>query len=196
MFLACVGMSWVGVKMQRARKQKEVVEEIKKLGGFVYYDYQVDSWGDEIAGAEPPGPAWMRSLLGDDFSVAVIGAGLHGTEASDADLEQLKGFTQPRWLWLGATQVTGDGLKHLKGLTQIQQLWLSNTQLTDAGLKYLKGLTQLQQLPLDGTQVTDAGLENLKGLTQLQTLFLQGTQVTDEGVKELQQVLPNCQIFH
>ena len=33
MFLACIGMSWVGVKMQQARRQKEAVEAIKKLGG-------------------------------------------------------------------------------------------------------------------------------------------------------------------
>ena len=26
MLLACIGMSWVGVKMQRARRQKETVE--------------------------------------------------------------------------------------------------------------------------------------------------------------------------
>ena len=43
--LACIGMSWVGVKMQRARRQKEAVEEIKKLGGEVAYDYQVDAGG-------------------------------------------------------------------------------------------------------------------------------------------------------
>ncbi len=35
MLLACIGMSWVGVKMQRARRQREAVEAIKKLGGEV-----------------------------------------------------------------------------------------------------------------------------------------------------------------
>ena len=67
MLLACIGMSWVGVKIQQARKQKEVVVEIKKLGGWVRYDYEVDSAGNEIPGAQPTNPKWLRILLGDDF---------------------------------------------------------------------------------------------------------------------------------
>ena len=44
MFLACIGMSWVSVKMQQARRQKEVVEEIKKLGGVAGHDDAVGNW--------------------------------------------------------------------------------------------------------------------------------------------------------
>ena len=64
MFLACIGMSWVSVKMQQARKQKEAVDEIKNLGGTVVYDYQVDAAGKLIKGAQPLSPKWLRNLLG------------------------------------------------------------------------------------------------------------------------------------
>jgi hypothetical protein len=171
MLLACIGMSWVSVKMQRARKQKEVVEEIKTLGGFVEYDYEVDTAGNRIQGAQPSSPKWLRSLLGDDFFWNVDGVLLVNTQVTDAGLERLKGFTQ------------------------LQTLFLGNTQVTDAGLEHLKGLTQLQYLLLDNSQVTDAGLENLKGLTQLQWVQLRGTEVTDAGVEKLQRALPNCRII-
>ena len=36
MFLACIGMSWVSIKMQQARKQKEAVEWINRLGGNAF----------------------------------------------------------------------------------------------------------------------------------------------------------------
>ena len=58
MFLACIVMSWVGVKMQQARRQKEAVA-IKKLGGVVFYGYQVttseggypvDAWESQYRG--------------------------------------------------------------------------------------------------------------------------------------------------
>jgi Leucine-rich repeat (LRR) protein len=134
--------------------------------------------------------------------------GLELRDATDADLEHLKGLTQLDYLelpWkvtdaglehlqglsglqhldLGETQVTDAGLEHLKGLTALQELNLGGTQVTDVGLVYLKGLTELQYLGLGGTKVTDPGLEHLKGLTALQGLGLSDTQVTDAGLVHL-----------
>ena len=64
MLLACIGMSWLGDKIQKARRQREIVEEIQKVGGGAYYDYQAD-W--VRTGAQPLSPRWLRHLLGDDF---------------------------------------------------------------------------------------------------------------------------------
>ena len=57
---------WLGVRMQRAREQKQAVEAIHKLGGWVEYDYQRDASGSWIKGAEPGRPTWLRRLLGAD----------------------------------------------------------------------------------------------------------------------------------
>ena len=193
-FLACIGMSWIGVKIQKARRQKETVEEIKKLGGRVWYDYQLGV--SPIQRAQPSGSQWLRKLLGDDFFTNVVEVQLNDTQVTDAGLKHLKGLTQLQALLLNHTQVTDAGLEHLKRLTQLQGLSLNSTHVTDAGLENLKGLTQLQYLWLNNTHVTDAGLEHLTGLTQLQLLNLFSTQVTDQGAKTLQQALPNCRIFH
>jgi hypothetical protein len=170
MILACIGMSWFGVKIREARRQKEAVEAIKKLGGAIAYDYQVDASGHELQGAKPPGPAWIRSLLGEDFFGQVIHVAFDYSNVNDDELEHLKGLTRLRWISLSRTHVTDAGLDHLKGLVQLQWLWLENTQ------------------------VTDAGLERLKGLTKLRILDLTDTQVSDQGVKKLQNALPNCEI--
>ena len=40
---------------------------IENSAGYVFYDYQQhDALGNVIPGATPPGPAWLRKLLGDD----------------------------------------------------------------------------------------------------------------------------------
>jgi hypothetical protein len=216
MLLASLGMSWFAVRMKRAQKQKHAVEEIRKLGGIVRYDYAVDTSGHWSPRAVPPGPGWLRNLLGEDFFTTVYGVIFSPFSIGDSTLEYLEGLTQVRVLHLDVTHVSDAGLKHLRGLTQLQELGLNGTQVTDAGMEALSGLTRLQVLDLshtqisdvglghlkalkqlkcldlDGTRITDAGLQHLNGLAQLQTL-IPGALVTDEGVKKLQQALPNCE---
>ncbi len=72
MLAASLGMSWVAVKMQKARRQKEAVEAILKFGGTVEYDYQQNTSGKRIRGALPPTATWWRNLLGNNFFDSVI----------------------------------------------------------------------------------------------------------------------------
>ena len=209
--LASVGMSWLAVRMQRAKRQREAVEEIRRLGGEVMYDHKWIAPGSSIPNPEAPGPAWLRKLLGDDFFASVTWVALgepemratgleyltwmpqfpelypHRTQVTDAALEHLKGFTKLRTLYLVGTEVTDAALERLKGLTHLQELFLGDAQVTDAGLVHLKGLTQLETLDLISTEVTDAGLEHLKGLT-LRQLYLTRTHVTDAGLEHLKEL--------
>ncbi len=134
MFLACIGMSWVSIKMQQARKQKEAVEWINRLGGNAFYD------NGAFGQAPPPSPKWLRILLGDDFFTNVDGVSLSHTQVTDAGLEHLNGLKQLQTLWLDHTQVTHAGLEHLKGLKQLQELLLGSTPVTDAGLGCSHGM--------------------------------------------------------
>jgi hypothetical protein len=38
--LASIGLSWVGVKLDRPRAQRDAVAELKKQGASAVYDYQ------------------------------------------------------------------------------------------------------------------------------------------------------------
>jgi hypothetical protein len=144
--LLAIPCSWFGLKMEYAARQKEVIEELENLGGLVWYDYQFDA--DGMPGRQdddPPGPVWLRRLLGDDFFMTAIKLDLTQTEVGDGELE------------------------HLKGLTQLQTLSLGE-RVSDAGLAHLKGLPQLQSLDLRAAKVSDAAISNLQKALPLCTI--------------------------
>ncbi len=191
MLLVSVGMSYLAVRMQRARRQSEVVETVRKMGGVVCYDSQEPPFTQPRA----PGPTLLRYLLGEDFFGTVVRVDFNSRPPADDGLECLQELPQLKMLSLDKAGVTDAGLEHLGGLTKLEFLGLSGTQTTDAGLENLERLTGLRDLVLRETQITNAGLEHLKGLSQLELLDLRGTRVTDEGVKRIQQALPNCTII-
>jgi len=174
--LTCsIVVSWLAAEMKQARRQAEVVERIRssdgdEYGKYVGYDWEFDLDGMFTPiGTAPPGPGWLRKLLGVDFFSAVV---IVNDETTDAALEEIA------------------------NLSELQYLSVSDSKITDAGLDHLKGLVHLLGLNLSDTKITDAGLLNLDGLIQLQSLELTDTEVTDAGVKRLQQALPNCKIIH
>lgn len=107
MLLTSVGMSWLVVEMERARRQREVLDEIAKLGGKVFYDNIVRS--SKLVNWNPPAPVrvaagWdgsairlLRSLLGDDFfcecPVVVLLNDDDDTHKFDTALKRLKAMT-------------------------------------------------------------------------------------------------------
>jgi hypothetical protein len=175
--LCAVGSAWVAQRMERKRQEREAVDAIRGIGGTVEYDY---------TGAEPPGPAWLRRLLGDNFFSEVIGVQLPGDYSLRLGFD---GFGPSH----GATDAD---LKCLSKLPNLRSLGLRATNITDDGLKELIGLTHLERLDLQHTDTGDAGLARLKTLTELQVVDLSNTRVSDAGVKDLQQALPNCKIEH
>ena len=92
--VVAIPCSWMAVEMKNARRQKEAVRGIMKLGGIVSYDYQLQRSGNPLARAGQPGPAWLRDLLGEDFFVTVVEVNFAVRSVTDADLEHLKGLTQ------------------------------------------------------------------------------------------------------
>jgi hypothetical protein len=199
-FLVACASSWVAVKMGQARKQKEAVGVVIKLGGQVVYDYGQYSAGRPIiaiTGVKSLDSSWLRKVLGDDFFSDVTYINASNSMVTNADVDYLKGLkVSPICLCLNNTHISDAGLERLKDMNRLKELQISNTQVTDAGLESMKGLNQLQRLYISGTKITNAGLVHLIGLNQLRYLDLKNTQVTDAGVAKLQKALPNCEIIH
>jgi Leucine rich repeat/Leucine Rich repeat len=201
--ICAVGSAWVGRRREQMRKDRDVMAAVIKNGGMAYHDYEA------MVHHQPPGPAWLRNLLGDDFFCEVVLVNFSGgkvpeaglvdlkefpqlwelnlnkSQVTDAELELVEALPQLHELWLNETQISDLGMGHLEALTQLQFLSLQNSKVTDVGLEHLKGLHELQKLFLRNTQVTNVGLEHLKGLYQLQWLGLDGTQITDAGLEHL-----------
>ena len=179
--LASIGMSWLGVKLERARRQREAVEAVVKAGGWVYYDYEFhdDDVGEEFV------PKWARELFGDDFFFDVVGVGMFFQDFGDDEATCLKELTGLEGGHFGFSQITDAGLENIEKLADLKGLSLEIRGITDAGLKHLEGMTNLFGLELNDTKITDAGLEHVEGLATLEWLHLRDTQVGDDGLEHL-----------
>jgi hypothetical protein len=167
--IVAVGFGWLGVKIRQAHEQRDAVAAIVKLNGIVCYDYEPGpSYGYQQP-AIPPGPTWLRNLLGVDFL---------------AHADQV---------WLDGSFPV-DELSRLHSLPGVRFLSISNPQNADGVLDSLAGLTQLKELNVCGMHVTDGSLVYLARLTQLKQLNLVDTQVTDERYDDLRRALPNVEI--
>lgn len=190
------GLGWV---VHSARVQREAVEAIRRAGGSVQFDWQVEAeraalkeaMGGMGGGflvlpdADPPWPRWLVDLLGVDFfgsvvEVDVVGG---GSDALLAHIGRLHRLDHLRFL---DSEVTPAGLSRLRSLSRLKWLDLDGTKVTDAGLAHLRGLTALEGLGLDQTSVGDAGLSHLGEMANLRHLDLSTTEVGDAGLAHLQ----------
>ncbi len=220
LLLITVVAIWLGVQVDRAHRQRSLLAVIQKANGQPSYDYQFDANWMGVWDPKPPGPEWLRNLIGVEYFSNITGA--FYWHATDDDIKPLCGYDSIRSINFlldnnshvtdeglkylaalpsledlavqGSKDLTDNGLKYFASLKHLKSLALCYSNVTDAGLKRLSALHQLGWLWLTGTQVTDAGLQHLKTLDHLEMLILNETQVTKGGVADLQKALPHCQI--
>ena len=186
---------WLGLLVFRVNKQKEAVQWVKDHGGKVYYDFEMDEslTAPPFHHRQPPGPEWLRRLIGIDYFANVVGVDLADSRVTDltplakltsleelslistqvSDLTPIAKLTSLERLVLDGTQV-GD-LSPLAKLTSLDELWLISTLVHD--LSPLAKLTSLEVLALNNSRVRD--LAPLANLPRLETLFVTDTQVRD-----------------
>jgi Leucine-rich repeat (LRR) protein len=175
--LLCI---WLGITANRANRQRRAVETITKAGGEVLYDYQT------VTGARPPGPEWLRTLLGENFFSEVAAVGLNQSHDPGEGLANVREMAHLQWLVVGGKGVTDARLVNIKPLIKLKYLDLSTAKVTDVGFINLELMTELETLNLPDTNITDAGLVSLRGMTNLRTLDLQNTRVSDAGLVNLE----------
>lgn len=192
MVICGVACALVMKRVERKRREREIVAAMEKLGACVEYDYQLDANRNLKWPAVPPGPAWLRRLLGENFFCEVESVSLKCRKANDADIEPLEGLTELHVLDLQSTNITNAGLARIKGLVQLRGLSLIDTRITDAGLANLSGLAHLEVIFLEGTKITDAGLDSLLGLKHLEMIDILETEVSEKGEEKIRRALPGC----
>jgi hypothetical protein len=204
---------WLGLQVNAARRQKEVVAAIDTGGGLVYFDYEMtlgtNSRSVVDPKASPPGPVWLREFLGEDYFRTAKGVSL-GLPIRESCFAQVARLPELELLASFNTQIidSASGTKRsvqdsdlaiIDGLTRLRYLafhdWKGESRITDAGLIHIQNLTDLENLELTNTRVTDAAVQYLRRLTKLKYLDLQGTLVTADGIHELQKSLPNATII-
>jgi Leucine Rich repeat len=182
--------AWLGVTFNRANRQKHAVETITSHGGQVNYDYEADEDGRFVQNPPPPpGPDWLRNLIGTDYFATVVDVGIdYQKGVNDDAVEALADLPQLRRLHLHGIDVTDSVLARLTRLTQLHILALTNSSVTDAGCEPLKRLTRLKELGLVSRCISDGALEHIEGLTRLTGIVLRAPQVTDFGLVHLKRL--------
>ena len=82
MTLFCVGIAW---KMNRVRTIQCAVAEVQRLGGVVTYVHELGA----APPVEPPGPKWLRRIVGDDFFEEVDQIQIDNDQANDDTLAMI-----------------------------------------------------------------------------------------------------------
>jgi len=207
--VASLGLSWLAVSMQRAKRQADALAAVRQTGAAIWFAHELKPSGGIAPGAEPPGPRWLRRLLGDDLFIRVHSIDFKDVSVDDAGLEPLGRIFSLERLFLRDAHVTDAGLVHLAPLTGLKGLELNSPfailiddrkprvivevrkpkdrgpPITDAGLELLRNMKRLEVLRLRGTNVTDSVLKHLKGMPKLRTLDLGATRVTDAALETI-----------
>jgi hypothetical protein len=191
--VVAVPSAWLGHKIEQKRRQRDAIEDIRRIGGRVEFGYQLDFDGVPLANdRQPPGALWLRKLLGDDFFADAKSVDLSGTEVRDDDLQDLDELPDLEFLGLNGTRITDGGLVHVGELRRLRMLGLTSSAISDAGLSHLRGLTRIEMLFIAYNPISDAGIEKLTCHKALGWLSVGDTEVTDEGVRQFKRAVPGC----
>lgn len=192
---------YVGWHANRVHTQRAAATRVLQAGGTVEYAHHYeaihnDSWVQH-PGARPPGPAWLRHILGDDYFTSVISVNLNDAtvESIDDVLPAVGDLTSLRFLDMQNQGVTDDGLAHIQALTLLEELHINGTDITDAGMSHLEALDNLVDLSIDGTSVSDVGFGNarIENKRRLRYLSMIATQVSDDSLSRLEHI-PNLSL--
>lgn len=178
-------LSWFGARLRKARRQREAVKAIERLGGSVTYEWELVP--PSPSGIQPrPNMSWLQILLGDENSDEMCSVSFYGHGFTDVQVRQLSLFGNLTDVMLKDTRVTDAGLDELAGLTRLESLVIIEGEITDDGLRHLGRFSNLSDLVLIGTQFSNDGLKHLAGVKRLRRLRLGTMRITDAGVEYLE----------
>jgi hypothetical protein len=193
--IICAPLAWLSWIMQMKRTEREAVAALERLGGEVLYDWQVGEDLLPLKAPTPRGPAWLRTVFGDDILtrplvVSLPSEWVFANSASDGaigdnDLGLLEDLPRLRALTVYSSNVTDDGLKVLARLTGIQRLSLLTPRITVATLAELQLLPELDTLSLSHCKLSGEDILHVSKLQGLKRLELEGAELTDADILPL-----------
>jgi hypothetical protein len=175
---------WLAVKSNAARRQREGIALIERLGGMHSYNVspdRVDGIGADL----------MRAWLGDDYVVHVDSAAIWTGASDDHAAAIVEAFPD-----LSGLIISGDlsdaALASIGKLRNLKGLNLSGQRISNDGLANLAGCRQLRRLHLVAP-VSDEGMVHLTSLSKLTFLrcFVNPAS-TESSVKLEQQAFLEC----
>ncbi len=204
---------WLGIQVNAARRQREAVTAILKIGGEVLFDYQLvpPPPGEPVEWmvdrpAAPPGPEWLRSRIGDDYFRNVFSVAINGKIITESDLKQLSKLPKLKQVFINNTKIVPDGT----AIAQRKATENDNENIDtpfgtppspstansvasstvgrsigDDDLAVFENLNRLTSLVINDAAIKGSGLKSLLNLSQLASLGLVNSQVEDTGMEHI-----------
>lgn len=163
MLLVLIFGALLGWKVRRAAVQRRAVNEIRRVGGTVYYEHQVGADlqmllgpGGGILDAHPWAPAWLQNAVGAEYFQEVV----------------IVDFLPGDYRWRSKPEPDDETLAAIATLDRLKVLGVGNWMINDAGLARLAGMPRLKKLLLDCARITNSGLTTLATMPALEELEL------------------------
>jgi len=184
--ITSIPLGWMAWQVNRVRNQRLVVAELSSVGGLVIYNYQ---W-QQRSRQEPPGPKWLRALLGDDIFANVSEVDIRHDHVDEQTLARVATLPAVLTVMIQSGQISDGGLAHLAKMNTLQQVDLYSSGLSDASVAQLSKIKGLKYLTVESPQITDVGLESIAKLKKLEHLRIRADRVTGDGLAQIA-TLPN-----
>lgn len=192
LFIAVCGVL-LAIWTHHARTQRRARQAVEDAGAWVRFTYEYDADGQSAKGAKPPGPAWIRELIGDEYFTSICDVSAQWSRLTDshlaafAALPKLRSFTtnHEHVGTLVGTFAIGPGEARGKGhyVDGSYERFTDDQLVTDEGLTHLARCRSLEHLVLFSTDISDAGIASLAGLPNLRLLMIDSPRISDGAVK-------------
>ncbi len=212
LLLTCVCL-WAGWWSSAGQRQARAVATIRKLGGDVYYEFDVTG-PPELTKPK----AWQR-WIGIDYFAKVTIASLEGNEFDDDTLSVLRDLPDLNSLRIKSSRPTDKTIDVILGLKQLHGLTIHNAEVTPSGLRRLRSLstlgvfegpfradclaevaswpqgdierpTEKPRVDARDSELDDAALRVLAQIPNIRTIYTEGSKVTPQGALDASLLRP------
>lgn len=183
---------FLGYQVQRARVQRNAVAGLSINTMDIMYDWECAARARSLVTSGrygvPPGPDWLRNLIGGEYFQEVQEVRFQVDQDTDpAVFGHLANLPQLQELAIygpyeAPLQLEGLDRGFLANLRHLESLALNQLKINDTCMQQIGERTSLRSLYLDGSVMTAEGIRHLVGLSQLETLDLSETQTDDEAL--------------
>ena len=165
-------LGWLRTRVTAANRQRDLVQQIERLGGHVGYRHEWDDKTNRVSKNGMPGPAMLRNFFGDHFFLTPSLILFSEFQGTDEDLEPIR---------------------HLKTVTHVGIVDSPNVR--DGVIDWLIQLPKLNDLSLYGTNVGSEAILRLSSLRELTGICVSHTLVDPIDLSRLQKVFADCTIY-
>jgi hypothetical protein len=181
----------LAIIIRDARQRSRLLDHISSRGSVIYHDQWLAN-KTLAASPTPPGPKWLRNLLGDTYFRRPLFVSVHADEQLIYDICKLDDIEQ---LTILATSLTNpEALRPISNLPNLEALSvLHGSQLESLNLAHLRD-SPIKRLHLEGLTITNSEMDHIESIDTLQNLTIKQTHIDQGEIDYLQQLRPTLNI--